>query len=183
MVTSLPSSTLMPSSRRPPRWRSRTNTRGRTVICWIWCAVSWCSPRPLPKKIWILADTRSSPPSTIGGIALDPKTGEVLSVYAGSDYLSKQLNNADQAVFEPGSTMKPFALLGAAQSGVSFDTLFNGNSHQHFTGLDQEVNNALENNWGNINLYQAPANSVNTKRAFRAISMKTPCTTCWASTP
>ena len=98
----------------------------------------------------------------IGGIALDPKTGEVLSVYAGSDYLSKQLNNADQAVFEPGSTMKPFALLGAAQSGISFDTLFNGNSHQHFTGLDQEVNNALENNWGNINLYQATANSVNT---------------------
>ena len=48
----------------------------------------------------------------IGGIALDPKTGEVLSVYAGSDYLSKQLNNADQALFEPGSTMKPFALLG-----------------------------------------------------------------------
>ena len=31
--------------------------------------------------------------------------------------------------------MKPFALLGAAQSGVSFDTLFNGNSHQHFTGF------------------------------------------------
>ena len=54
----------------------------------------------------------------IGGIALDPKTGEVLSVYAGSDYLSKQLNNADtRPVFEPGSTMKPFALLGAAQSG------------------------------------------------------------------
>ena len=73
----------------------------------------------------------------IGGIALDPKTGEVLSVYAGSDYLSKQLNNADQAVFEPGSTMKPFALLGAAQSGVSFDTLFNGtvfmNVNEHLT--------------------------------------------------
>ena len=56
---------IIPSpSRRPPRWRSRTNTRGRTVICWIWCAASWCSPRPLPKRIWILADTRSSPPST-----------------------------------------------------------------------------------------------------------------------
>ncbi|PJM79069.1 penicillin-binding protein [Bifidobacterium scaligerum] len=98
----------------------------------------------------------------IGGIALNPKTGAVLSVYAGSDYLTKQLNNCDQAVFEPGSTMKPFALLGAAQSGVSFDTLFNGNSHQHFAGLDQEVNNALENNWGNIDLYHATANSVNT---------------------
>ena len=50
----------------------------------------------------------------IGGIALDPKTGEVLSVYAGSDYLSKQLNNADQAVFEPGSTMNRSLCWGRA---------------------------------------------------------------------
>ena len=112
-----------------------------------------------------VGDTRLSdmPESLqVGGIAVDPKTGAVLSVYAGSDYLTKQLNNADQAVFEPGSTMKPFALLGAAQSGVNFNTLFNGNSHQHFSGLSNEVNNALEINWGNINLYQATANSVNT---------------------
>ena len=64
------------------------------------------------------------------------------------------------------------------------------------------MNNALENNWGNINLYQATANSVNTvfmnvnehltpkrtaaiahEAGIQAISMKTPCTTCWASTP
>ncbi|WP_170114995.1 transglycosylase domain-containing protein [Bifidobacterium callitrichidarum] len=112
-----------------------------------------------------IGDTRlSDMPETlqIGGIAVEPKTGAVVSVYAGSDYLTKQLNNADQALFEPGSTMKPFALLGAAQSGVNFNTLFNGNSHQHFSGLDAEVNNALENNWGYINLYQATANSVNT---------------------
>ncbi|WP_335341397.1 transglycosylase domain-containing protein [Bifidobacterium oedipodis] len=103
-------------------------------------------------------------PSTlqVGGIAVEPKTGAVVSVYAGSDYLTKQLNNADQAVFEPGSTMKPFALLGAAQEGVNFNTLFNGNSHQHFSGISNEVNNALENNFGNIDLYQATANSVNT---------------------
>ena len=98
----------------------------------------------------------------VGGIAVEPKTGAVVSVYAGSDYLTKQLNNADQAVFEPGSTMKPFALLGAAQEGVNFSTLFNGNSHQHFSGISNEVNNALENNFGNIDLYQATANSVNT---------------------
>lgn len=112
-----------------------------------------------------VGDTRlADMPETlqIGGIAVEPKTGAVVSVYAGSDYLTKQLNNADQALFEPGSTMKPFALLGAAQSGVNFNTLFNGNSHQHFSGLDAEVNNALENNWGYINLYQATANSVNT---------------------
>lgn len=98
----------------------------------------------------------------VGGIAVEQKTGAVVSIYAGSDYLTKQLNNCDQAVFEPGSTMKPFALLGAAQSGVSFDTKFNGNSHQHFSGISAEVNNALEQNWGTLNLYQATANSVNT---------------------
>ena len=135
MVTSLPSSTLMPSSCRPPRWRSRTNTRGRTVICWIWCAASWCSPRPLPKRdldtggykiittidkskqdlMQSIGDTRldDMPESLqIGGIALDPKTGEVLSVYAGSDYLSKRLNNADQARIRTGFDYEPFALLG-----------------------------------------------------------------------
>ncbi|WP_243387536.1 transglycosylase domain-containing protein [Bifidobacterium felsineum] len=98
----------------------------------------------------------------VGGIAVEQKTGAVVSIYAGSDYLTKPLNNANQAVFEPGSTMKPFALLGAAQEGVSFDTKFNGNSHQHFSGISAEVNNALNVNWGTINLYQATANSVNT---------------------
>ncbi|QTB91998.1 penicillin-binding protein [Bifidobacterium saguini] len=98
----------------------------------------------------------------VGGIAVEQKTGAVVSIYAGSDYLTKPLNNANQAVFEPGSTMKPFALLGAAQEGVSFDTKFNGNSHQHFSGISAEVNNALNINWGTINLYQATANSVNT---------------------
>ena len=98
----------------------------------------------------------------VGGLAADPRDGSVKAMYAGSDYLTQQLNNATQAQFQPGSTMKPFALLGAAQEGVSFDTTFNGNSHQRFDGLENEVNNALEINWGTINLYQATANSVNT---------------------
>ena len=106
----------------------------------------------------------------VGGIAVEQSTGAVVSIYAGSDYLTHQLNNADQAVFEPGSTMKPFALLGAAQEGVNFSTLFNGNSHQHFSGITSEVNNALNINWGNIDLYQATANSVNT--VFMAVNEK-----------
>ena len=106
----------------------------------------------------------------VGGIAVEQKTGAVVSVYAGGDYLTKQLNNCDQAVFEPGSTMKPFALLGAAQEDVNFNTLFNGNTGQHFEGIAAEVNNALNMNWGNINLYQATANSVNT--VFMAVNEK-----------
>lgn len=101
----------------------------------------------------------------VGGIAVDPKTGSVKAMYAGNDYLTKQLNNATQATFEPGSTMKPFGLLGAAQEGVNFNTLFNGNSGLTFEttpGTTAQVPNALNTNWGYINLYQATANSVNT---------------------
>lgn len=87
----------------------------------------------------------------VGGIAVDPKTGSVKAMYAGNDYLTKQLNNATQATFEPGSTMKPFGLLGAAQEGVNFNTLFNGNSGLTFEttpGTTAQVPNALNTNWG-----------------------------------
>ena len=101
----------------------------------------------------------------VGGIAVEQKTGSVKAIYCGQDYLTKQLNNATQATFEPGSTMKPFGLLGAAQQGVNFNTTFNGNSGQVFEttpGVTASVPNALNTNWGYINLYQATANSVNT---------------------
>ena len=97
----------------------------------------------------------------VGGISADPRDGSVLAMYGGPDYLTHQLNNATQSTFEPGSTMKPFGLLGAAQEGVNFNTMFNGNSGQTFAGANGVVNNALNMNWGNINLYQATANSVN----------------------
>jgi len=101
----------------------------------------------------------------VGGIAVDQKTGSVKAMYAGSDYLKQQLNNTTQSTFQPGSTMKPFGLIGAAQSDVSFATLFNGNSPEEFEttpGTFAEVPNALGISWGNINLNQATANSVNT---------------------
>ena len=96
----------------------------------------------------------------VGGIAVDQKTGSVKAMYAGNDYLTKQLNNATQATFEPGSTMKPFGLLGAAQEGVNFNTIFNGNSGLTFEttpGTTAQVPNALNTNYGYINLYQATA--------------------------
>jgi len=97
--------------------------------------------------------------------SVDQKTGSVKAMYAGSDYLKQQLNNTTQSTFQPGSTMKPFGLIGAAQSDVSFATLFNGNSPEEFEttpGTFAEVPNALGISWGNINLNQATANSVNT---------------------
>ncbi|WP_348519392.1 transglycosylase domain-containing protein [Bifidobacterium sp. ESL0790] len=98
----------------------------------------------------------------IGGMSVNPKDGSIQSVYAGDDYLTKQLNNATQATYEPGSTMKPFALLATVQAGVSLNTTFNGNSPRTYTNITQPVQNFGNQSFGNTNLYNATANSVNT---------------------
>lgn len=97
-----------------------------------------------------------------GSISVNPKDGSIISIYAGEDYLTKQLNQATQSVYEIGSTMKPMALLGAVQSGVSLDTRFNGNSPQRFDGISDPVSNFGNTSYGSINLYTATADSVNT---------------------
>lgn len=97
-----------------------------------------------------------------GGISVDPRDGSVYAVYAGSDYINHPLNNATQAQFQPGSTMKPFALMAAAQKDVNFNTFFNGNSPRTFKGLQSSVSNAGGASYGNINLWTATAKSVNT---------------------
>lgn len=121
--------------------------------------------KSMQDEIQTVGDTRPDDMPTsiqVGGIAADPRDGSVKAMYAGSDYLTQQLNNATQATFQAGSTMKPFGLLGAAQENVSFSTKFNGNSGQTFDGAPEPVNNALNHNWGYIDLYSATANSVNT---------------------
>lgn len=105
-----------------------------------------------------------------GAMSVNPKDGSIISVYAGDDYLSKPLNNATQALYEPGSTMKPFALIGAIQAGTNLNTLFNGNTGLKFKGIEKPVNNFANTNWGIINLYKATANSVNTP--FMALQEK-----------
>ena len=64
----------------------------------------------------------------VGGMSADVDTGEILSIYSGRDYNTKRLNNATQAYYQAGSTMKAFTLIGAVQQGVSLNTMFNGNS-------------------------------------------------------
>lgn len=97
-----------------------------------------------------------------GGISINAKDGSIISIYAGEDYLTQQLNQATQSVYEIGSTMKPMALLGAIQEGVSLNTSFNGNSPLRFDGIQDPVANFGNTSYGYINLYNATANSVNT---------------------
>ena len=105
---------------------------------------------------------RQPPTLQTGGLSVDPKTGAIISLYAGDDYLTHPLNNVDQATYQVGSTMKAYTLLAAIQDGVNLNTVFNGNSPRTFSSVGKSVANDGNVSYGYINLYSAFARSVNT---------------------
>ncbi len=92
--------------------------------------------------------------------AIDPKTGGVTAMYGGSDYLSNQFNDVTQAVVQPGSTFKPFALVAGLEDGVSLKTTFNGANGQTVDGY--RFRNYGDESFGRIDLVTATEHSVNT---------------------
>ena len=52
-------------------------------------------------------------------VSIDPKTGGLLALYGGEDYLTSQVNTSTDAIAQAGSTFKPFALVAALENGWS----------------------------------------------------------------
>ncbi len=57
-------------------------------------------------------------------VALDPKTGQILAMVGGRDFLTQQYNGAVQGRRQSGSAFKPFVLATALQQGVSPEQTF-----------------------------------------------------------
>jgi membrane peptidoglycan carboxypeptidase len=100
----------------------------------------------------------------IGLVAIRPGTGEIIAMYGGKDYLTRQLNDATQAITQAGSTFKPFALVAALEQGIPLTSMWNGDSPQIFddAGKPYPVANYGLEGWGQISLLGATAHSVNT---------------------
>jgi membrane peptidoglycan carboxypeptidase len=100
----------------------------------------------------------------IGLVAIRPGTGEIIAMYGGKDYLTRQLNDATQAIAQAGSTFKPFALIAALQQEIPLTSMWNGDSPQTFddAGKPYPVANYGFEGWGQISLLKATASSVNT---------------------
>lgn len=110
------------------------------------------------------APTKAPDNLHIGLVAVRPGTGEIIAMYGGKDYLTRQLNDATQAIAQAGSTFKPFALIAGLQQGIPLTSMWNGDSPQTFddAGKPYPVANYGFEGWGQISLLKATASSVNT---------------------
>ncbi|WP_344102873.1 transglycosylase domain-containing protein [Myceligenerans crystallogenes] len=108
-------------------------------------------------------------------VSIDPKTGAIRAMYGGPDYTEEKFgqNAATDNWQQGGSTYKPFTLIAALEKKISLYETYNGDEPQEFdfytqrneaTGLEEPkpVTNFGNQDFGEINLLDATAHSVNT---------------------
>jgi membrane peptidoglycan carboxypeptidase len=93
---------------------------------------------------------------------MDPTTGAITGMYGGADYLTVQRNAVTQDVAQAGSTFKPFALVAALENDIGLDSIYNGSQPKTVPGFENQVRNFGNASYGDIDLVQATASSVNT---------------------
>ncbi|MGB3827865.1 MAG: transglycosylase domain-containing protein, partial [Ornithinimicrobium sp.] len=102
----------------------------------------------------------------VGLVAITPGDGAITAMYGGADFQEQQLNNATQATAQAGSLFKVFTLIAALEGDVSTQNTFPGSSPRQFDiegeSEPAEINNFRDEQFGQIDLRTATANSVNT---------------------
>ncbi len=104
----------------------------------------------------------AAPNMRVAAITMDPTSGAVTGMYGGADYLTIQRNAVTQDIAQAGSTFKPFALVAALENGIGLGSIYNGDQPKAIAGFDSDVRNFGNVSFGDINLVQATAFSVNT---------------------
>jgi membrane peptidoglycan carboxypeptidase len=99
-----------------------------------------------------------------GLVAVEPKTGRVIAMYGGPDFLAKakysQVNTATYPI-QAGSTMKVFTTAALLEEGYSLNSTFSGNSPLQLPG-SRPVNNEFNRSYGTVTLRKALEQSINT---------------------
>lgn len=97
--------------------------------------------------------------------SVDPQTGGIVAMYGGPNDETNQRNHATFESLQGGSTFKPFTLVAALENGIPLSKTYNGRTGQKFPeweGGTKPVGNFDNGNFGNIDLVEATAQSVNT---------------------
>ncbi|MFF8590761.1 transglycosylase domain-containing protein [Streptomyces sp. NPDC015220] len=117
-----------------------------------------------------------------GGAAIDPKTGELVAMYGGIDYVKQYTNNATRRDFQAGSTFKPFVFTSAVQNGartedgrtITPNTLYDGTNKrpvQGWNGGSYAPENEDQRSYGDITVREATDKSVNAVYAQMAVDV------------
>ncbi|MFI0164047.1 transglycosylase domain-containing protein [Streptomyces sp. NPDC017095] len=114
-----------------------------------------------------------------GGASVDPKTGKVVAMYGGIDYVKQYTNGATRGDFQVGSTFKPFVFTSAVQNGsttqdgrrITPNTLYDGTNQrtvQGWSGTPYAPENEDQKSYGPITVRKATDLSVNSVYAQMA---------------
>ncbi|WP_438297489.1 transglycosylase domain-containing protein [Streptomyces sp. HUAS TT7] len=116
-----------------------------------------------------------------GAVSLDPKTGKLLALYGGTDYLKHYINNATRQDFQPASTFKPLILAAAlehnstTQDGrhIDSETLYDGTNKRPVRGSSIPFNpeNEDRRSYGQLSVQSAMDSSVNSVFAQMAVDV------------
>ncbi|MEW2254828.1 transglycosylase domain-containing protein [Streptomyces sp. NPDC047869] len=117
-----------------------------------------------------------------GGASVDPKTGKIVAMYGGIDYVKQYTNGATRGDFQVGSTFKPFVFTSAVQNSsttqdsrpITPNTIYDGTSRrpvQGWTGGGYNPANEDEKSYGDIPVRKATDLSVNAVYAQMAVDV------------
>ncbi|MEV6172809.1 transglycosylase domain-containing protein [Streptomyces sp. NPDC051954] len=116
-----------------------------------------------------------------GGAAVDPRTGRVVAMYGGIDYVKQYTNNATRGDFQVGSTFKPFVFTSAVENEsvtqdgqpITPNTYYDGTSERPVQGWSGSYapENEDDVNYGDISVRTATDKSVNSVYAQMAVDV------------
>ncbi|HWS57349.1 MAG TPA: transglycosylase domain-containing protein, partial [Actinotalea sp.] len=94
-------------------------------------------------------------------VTLDPQDGAILALYGGPDFLTQPRNAVTQDVAQAGSTFKPFTLTAYLEAGGSLRSRYLGTDGMVVEGFPDGVSNFGGQSFGEIDVVEATAKSVN----------------------
>ncbi|MGA4851022.1 transglycosylase domain-containing protein [Streptomyces sp. G5(2025)] len=119
-----------------------------------------------------------------GAASVDPKTGKVLAMYGGEDYVKHFTNNATRRDYQSASTFKPLILAAALEHGattqdgkpITAGTVYDGTSRRPVKGGDVAFAPPNEDdvNYGPVTVQKAMNKSVNSVFAQMGVDVGMP---------
>ncbi|MEV7287209.1 transglycosylase domain-containing protein [Streptomyces sp. NPDC093252] len=108
-----------------------------------------------------------------GAVSVDPKTGKVVAMYGGADYVEHYRNNATRRDYQAASTFKPVILAAAVEEGsetqdgdpITADTVYGGDSGREVVADGEKVGfnppNEDDVDYGDVSVQTAMNKSIN----------------------